>query len=168
MGHIFDFNDLKHVKLINDVLAGAVLDEYIFNTSFTLVFVQTYSSIDGIQIPYRLSLRILSEWWFGEKDEWIKFVHKFTIGMDYVEPDEPVLAYRLTALRWNSNAKISSVFISREYLRIVFDNKEFITISNYSIEDNSWEMWDEQSLYTEVTKRIYFICEEGNVFFNIP
>ena len=37
-----------------------------------------------------LTLTILSDWWFGDKEEWDCTVKRMTEDCDYVEPEEPV------------------------------------------------------------------------------
>lgn len=169
MGHKINFNNLQDKNLLNALLVGASLDEFIFHTSFTLVFCcDTKRKICDKNIPPRVSLSILGDWWFGDKDEWNKTVEKLTEGYNYVEPDEPVLAYKLAALRWNGNATITSVNLTEKELKIIFNYNESITILNNAVEGSSWEIWEIANNYIEDDKCWYVICEDEEIFYNIP
>lgn len=169
MEHKIDFDNPGDKNLINDLLVGASLDEFIFNTIFKLVFCcDTKRKVSDKNVPPRVSLSILGDWWFGDKDEWNKTVEKLTEGYNYVEPDEPVLAYKLAALRWNGDATITSVKLTEKELKIIFNYDDSITILNNAVEDSSWEIWEMSNNCIEDYKYWYVICEDGEIFYNIP
>lgn len=167
MGIKLDFNNSKQMSIVKDLLTNAVFDEFSFNTGFTLFFVCDRSKkINGKNLPARIALSIESEWWFGEKTEWINTVSKLTKGYGFIEPEEPVLAYKLAALRWNGNSTITAVKLLKDRLILDF-NDETITISNQTIEDRSWEIWEMKNCYTDDNDQWYVICD-NDIFLNIP
>ncbi|MDE7422207.1 MAG: hypothetical protein K2N51_00685 [Lachnospiraceae bacterium] len=131
--------DVKNIVSI--LLEGASLGSFVFHTHFQLNFYcQVGKKIGEKEIPREVRLSILSDWWFGDKEEWDKTVKKMTKEFAFIEPEEPVLAFKLAALRWSEGSVIRSTKLSSEKLEIIFECGESITILNNDEEDCAWEL----------------------------
>ena len=87
--------NLDEKNIVHALLEGAFLASFIFHTHFQLIFdCQRDKEFKDKKLPREITLSILSDWWFGDKEEWDRTVKRMTEGRDYVEPEEPVLAFK--------------------------------------------------------------------------
>ena len=114
----------------------------------------------------QINLSISSDWWFGDKKEWDKIVDKLTNGFNFVEQDEPVLAFELAALRWTDGSVINSVDLSSEKLELKFECGASITIMNHTEMDYAWEIYEEK--FNDYNNRWSVLCEDGKIYYNMP
>jgi len=125
-------NNVEHnIKLLSQYLKGRFMSSFKFDNYFTLNFHADYNISSSF--PLDIELTIMSEWWFGVKDDWDKNVLKYGKG---VEPSEPILAYELALLRWSDNPYISEVGYETNLIKIQFQNHIILNIS-LDIEDEN-------------------------------
>lgn len=154
-------------NILNVLLEGAGLDAFIFHTNFQLKFCcENRKKFNGKDIPMQINLSISSDWWFGDKKEWDKIVDKLTNGFNFVEQDEPVLAFELAALRWTDGSVINSVDLSSEKLELKFECGASITIMNHTEMDYAWEIYEEK--FNDYNNRWSVLCEDGKIYYNMP
>lgn len=160
---------MNEENIVNALLEGAGLSTFIFHTHFCLEFdCNTNKMFCGKRLPLRVTLTILGDWWFGNKEEWDETVRKMTKGFQFVEPDEPVLAFKLAALRWMEGATVKSVTLTSEKIVILFHCGEYITIlnKNGSQGECPWEIFESGYEYTNICWSV--VCDEGEIYYNIP
>lgn len=159
--------NLNDKNIINALLEEAGLNAFIFDTNFRLKFIcKTDNIFNGKKLPMEITFSILSDWWFGNKDRWNHMVKKMTEDFTYVEPEEPVLAFKLAALRWSDGSIIESINISPEKTELKFCCGESITILNNNKGNCAWEIYETN--FTDVNNCWSVVCEEGKIFYNIP
>lgn len=154
-------------NIVNVLLEGAVLSSFTFHTHFELRFScernkNTYEK----QLPFEIVLSIPGVLWFGNKNEWDGIVGKMTSGDNYIEPDEPVLAFKLAALRWKDGAVITSVNLSPEKLELKFACGECINISNIDEIDYAWEINEYNP--KDISNSWSVECYNGEISYNVP
>ena len=165
MSRITDFDEDNIVKAL---LEGAGLSAFVFHTHFQLeFFCDTNKKYNGKRLPHHVILTIQGDWWFGDKQEWDETVRKMTAGFTYVEPDEPVLAFKLAALRWTESSTVSSVALTPEKVVIMFHCGESITILNQDDCEGEppWEIVE--SGYSSSDSPWYAGCAEGEIIYDI-
>ena len=154
--------------VIHALLEGAFFHSFTFNQYFRLAFdCQRDKEFKDKKLPQEITLSILSDWWFGNKEEWNCTVKRMTEGCNYVEPEEPVLAFKLAALRWSGGAYIDSVNITPEKTELIFSDGEHITILNNDIEDCAWEIYETN--YKDRNNCWSVLCDcNGEISYDIP
>lgn len=154
-------------NILRVLLEGASLGSFLFHTHFQLNFYcEAGKKLGEKEIPREVHLSILSNWWFGDKEEWDKTVKKLTEGLDFIEPEEPVLEFKLAALRRIEGASIQSVKLTSEKLEIIFECGEIITILNNGEEDCAWELFN---LDCDGNNHgWYVVCEGGDISSVMP
>lgn len=165
MGVVSDIGDKN---IVNVLLEGAGLSSFTFHTSFQLLFCcDSRKKFDDKNIPNEITLSILGDWWFGNKKEWNMLVNKLTGGFHFIEPDEPVLAFKLAALRWSDGSIIDSVKLSSEKLQLRFECGDSITIMNSDeSSDCAWEIFERSCKNYSNCWSVW--CEDGKVYHNVP
>lgn len=160
--------NLDEKNIVHALLEGAFLASFIFHTHFQLIFdCQRDKEFKDKKLPREITLSILSDWWFGDKEEWDRTVKRMTEGRDYVEPEEPVLAFKLAALRWSGGTYIDSVNISPEKTELIFSGGEHITILNHDTEDCAWEIY--ATNYKDHNNCWSVLCDgDGELSYDIP
>ena len=112
-------------------------------------------------LPQEFEIRILSDWWFNNKDEWISRVKQLTT-YDLVEPDEPVLAYELACIRWNDGSEVDEVKFNNNNMIIIFRSGKTISISLESADDYAWII--EETQISKNKESWSIICDNGEIF----
>lgn len=146
---------------------GAGFSAFTFHTHFELRFrCDRNKNIAGKSLPFEIVLCILSDWWFGSQKEWDKKVEELTAEENYIEPDEPVLAMKLVALRWREGSFITEVYFTPEKLELKFVCGECITISNHDEMDAAWEIVEYHAKDRNNSWSVS--CYNGEIDYNIP
>lgn len=138
-------------NILRVLLEGASLGSFLFYTHFQLNFYcEAGKKLGEKEIPREVRLSILSNWWFGDKEEW----------------DKSVLASNLAALRWTEGSIIQSVKLTSEKLEIIFECGEIITILNNDEKDCAWELFN---LDCDGNNNCwYVVCEGGDISSFMP
>lgn len=159
--------NLEDKNIVNALFEGAYLTEFVFHTGFRLKFsCEAGKTFGKKEIPHEVNLYISSNWRFGSESEWKNTVQKLVAGCNFIEPEEPVLAYKLAAIMWNGNAKVQSVDLTDESLKLNFENGEFINISNFE-EPNSECAWEisNTNVFNDDNKDIFCVfCDKNGIF----
>ena len=161
--------NLTEENIVSALLEGAGLSSFIFHTHFQLVFsCDTNKKFGEKKIPWEVTLTVLGDWWFGNKEKWDAMVRKMTDGFHFVEPDEPVLAFKLAALRWMDGSTISSVKLTREKMEILFECGESVTILNRNDSQGDYP-WEMSACGNKDADHCWsVICDEGEIYYSIP
>lgn len=158
---------LKEKDVIEKLLKGTYFVEFTFHTGFELKFVRKQpADFCGKSLPTQVKISILNDWWFGIKKEWDNKVEELTKGMSLIEPDEPVLSYELTCLRWTEDSYVEKVDFCSDSIGILFKCGKSIFISYYNEMDYSWVIsgCDTNDLSDAWT----IICEDAELFVSTP
>lgn len=158
----------KH-NIVNLLLDKAGFSFFRFDCNFSLIF--QCNPIKNRKFPFSVRLSIEGDWWFGDEDEWKRTVEEMTAGQGYVEPDEPVLAFKLAALRWSDGSNIQKVNLSENKLFLSFDSGETISILNYADYDCecAWEIVECGYNDNKPDDYWWVSCDtSGNIDYNIP
>lgn len=160
--------NIDEENIVNALLEGAGLSSFTFHTNFVLKFCcKINKKFSEKQLPMEVNLSIMSDWWFGDKEDWDKTVNKLTKEFNFVEPDEPVLAFKLAALRWSDGSDISYVHLSSEKIELIFDCGESITILNNNKEEGlAWEIFE--CNFQDVNNCWSMACENGEIYYSLP
>ena len=159
--------NLDDRNIVNVILEEAKLESFIFDTNFRLKFeCKVEKEFEGKKLPREVTLSILSDWWFGNKENWDYTVKKMTEGCNFVEPEEPVLAFKLAALRWSDGSDIVSVNISAQEIDLMFRCGETVTILNNYKHEIAWEIFETN--FNNVNDCWSVVCDEGRIYYNIP
>lgn len=68
-------------NILRVLLEGASLGSFLFHTHFQLNFdCEAGKKLGEKEIPKEVCLSILSNWWFGDKEEWDKSVLEFKLA----------------------------------------------------------------------------------------
>ncbi len=146
--------------IIKYLFEGAGLAGFTFHANFQLRFCcSSKKSWDNKNCPSEIYLNIMSDWWFGHKDGWSNLVTELTRKFDFIEPEEPVLAFKLAALRWTEGSTISSIRLSDESLELQFECGEKIVILNRGDSGAAWEVFG-NDLKTDWS----VVCEDGKIY----
>ncbi|GKU27681.1 hypothetical protein [Clostridium folliculivorans] len=157
----------KEKEVIREILKNANFTEFTFHTGFELKFSrENDAELYGKPLPIEVKITILSDWWFGARDEWNSKVEQLTNGLDLVEPEEPVLSYELTCLRWSDEASVDEVDFEDDNMKIIFKCGKSISISYYNEMDYSWVI--SEFTTNDLNKGWNIICEDGEFFVSIP
>ena len=161
--------EINKQNIVNLLLDKAAFTSFWFGCNFSLIF--ECNRIENKKLPFSIRLSIEGDWWFGDEGEWKKIVEEMTAGQGYVEPSEPVLAFKLAALRWSDGSIIQKVNLSENKLLISFDSGETISISNHGDYDCEcvWEIV-ECEYKNDVPNDYWWVsCDtSGNIDYNIP
>ncbi|MBE5995695.1 MAG: hypothetical protein E7247_25275 [Paenibacillaceae bacterium] len=153
-------------KYLKTMLENAEFHYFTFHTNFLLGFICKQREIAGIQFPTEITLSILGDWWFGDENEWKSMVTKMTKESEFVEPDEPVKAFKLAALRWTEGAEIDSIELLQDRMKLHFRSGEIITIMNFcDDEECAWEICNTYKRNNDDVFSIY--CDGGIIYCNI-
>jgi hypothetical protein len=138
-------------ELLALLLTDAALTGFAFETSFTLWFSRDEcDDPHDERTPWKLELRLLGDWWFGDRDAWAGRVSRLAPS-DATEPSEPVLAYDLAHLRWSEGASVERITLEVNALRVHFANGVTLvasceetgdevawSLSEYGIPESEW------------------------------
>ena len=157
----------KAVRIAAALLEGAGFGSFSFGTNFVLRFARSGpGDFEGRTLPAEIELWIGADWWFDERGDWDAKVARMAPA-NAVEPDEPVLAYELAALRWAEGSEIRSVVLSASSLRLEFVSGRVITVRNSS--DDGDRAWTVTSLEHGTTPPLWSVtAEDGALFVRAP
>lgn len=153
-------------NLIQEILIGAGFSGFRFDTAFSLRFDRSKrTEIEGYELPWIFEIQILTEWWFGNKEEWERVVHSFDTK-HCPDPEEPVKAYELTCLRWSDGSTVELIDFWDDCLSITFKNGKSLSISFESDEDFAWII--QEPNVPEENSQWSVVCENGEMFVRMP
>lgn len=161
--------EISKQNILNYLLEDADFLSFSFDCNFSLVF--CCKQKDDIELPTYITLTIEGDWWFGNKSTWNHIVKEMTENNNYIEPEEPVLAFKLAALRWSDGAAISKIELSEKYLFISFYSGDSISISNQTNMDCevTWEIVESGFDIKRRNHYWWVSCDIlGNIDYNIP
>ncbi|SHL49386.1 hypothetical protein SAMN02745216_05267 [Desulfatibacillum alkenivorans DSM 16219] len=152
--------------LIGAILKGGGFSGFRFDTAFCLRFERSEpGEINGNEIPWIFELQILTEWWFGAKEDWKKRVKSFQ-EKHCLDTDEPLKAYELTCLRWSEGGTVDLINMGDNCLTIVFKNGKSLSISLESDVDFAWIV--QEPNVSEEDSQWSVVCECGELFVRMP
>lgn len=153
-------------NLIRAILNGAGFSGFRFDTAFSLRFDRSErTEIEGYELPWIFEVQILTEWWFGTKDEWKDVVQNFG-AKHCTEPEEPIKSYELTCLRWSEGATVELIDFGNDCLSMIFKNGKSLSISFESDEDFAWII--KEPNIPEEKAQWSVVCECGEFFVRMP
>ena len=132
-------NDKEKAKeVICALLNDTGFSGFSFDTSFKLRFYRNKTAkYNGKTLPWEVQINILTEWWFGSKEDWLSKVSRMSCGK-VQEQDEPVKAYELACLRWIEGSEVKKVTVNDHIMEILFQNGKLISMLLESEEDYAW------------------------------
>ncbi len=161
--------EITSSNVANILLEGAAFCSFSFGCNFSLSF--ECKRREDVNLPFSICLSIEGDWWFGDENEWKRTVSEMTANRNCIEPEEPVLAFQLAALRWSSGSTISHVNLSADKLEIQFASGQCITILNQICDEGecAWEII-ECSYDNELSGDYWWVsCDRnGSINYNIP
>ncbi|MDE6625233.1 MAG: hypothetical protein K2K56_02550 [Lachnospiraceae bacterium] len=161
--------EINEKNIVNILLDKAGFSSFNFACNFSLIF--DCHSMKNVKLPLSVRLNIESDWWFGNENEWRQIVKEMTASQSYIEPDEPVLAFKLAALRWSADSTIQKIDLSENKLLISFNSGDNITILNHTNYDCecAWEIV-ECGFNSAMPNDYWWVsCDTlGNINYNIP
>ncbi|AFS78463.1 hypothetical protein Curi_c14530 [Gottschalkia acidurici 9a] len=84
-----------------------------------------------------------------------------------IEPLEPIRAYELSSLMWMNGSKITEVELNNNSIKIMFENKKYLTILNETDMDNAWILYGMND--NEIMEAWSITCEcDGSLFVERP
>lgn len=117
-------------RVARALLEGSGFAGFSFATHFALRFSRSSSGFyAGHQLPAEVELVLHGTWWLGDATDWREHVARLAPS-DAVEPDEPVQALELAALRWTDGARVESVAVAHGTLSIRLENGRTLTASS--------------------------------------
>lgn len=117
------------VEVARALLETTGFSSFRLSTQFTLRFCRNRPmSLHMRPLPMEVELDLLGDWWLDDADEWAKKVAELA-PPGAVEPEEPVQAYELAALRWTEGTAIESIKLDDHGLSICFQNGRVLTAS---------------------------------------
>lgn len=126
------------ISIIESLLNDTGFSGFEFGTSFSLRFDRnTPAKLQGAELPWRVELRLDTEWGFGEQSDWEKRIVDEGAS-DSPSPEEPLQAFELTRLRWSEGSNVSTVKFNETKLTICFENGKEI----YALSDDDESSWD--------------------------
>ena len=161
--------ELNKHNIVNFLLDKAGFSSFTFDCNFSLIF--NCNSRKNAKLPFSVRLIIENDWWFGDESEWKQIVREMTADQNYVEPDEPVLAFKLAALRWNTDGTVKKIELSEEKLLIIFESGDSISILNHSDYDCecAWEIVECGFSNSNPDGYWWISCDtSGEIDYNIP
>jgi hypothetical protein len=116
-------------KILEKILIGKKLSAFRFNVYFALEFDEEIELITD------------DVCWFGDKENWNKEVKKITGDMEISEPSIPLFAYKLATFPWinGKDVIVKQIILEDDYLCLLFENDEKMTVVNHNREDSSWD-----------------------------
>lgn len=161
--------EINRHNIVNFLLEEADFLSFSFDSNFSLIF--GCKQKNNMKLPFYIRLTIEGDWWFDDKNSWRKFVEEKTAHGNYIEPEEPVLAFKLAALRWSAGSTIQKIKLLENKLLILFCSGDSISISNYTDYDceMTWEIV-EYEFDIKVPNNYWWVsCDTlGNIDYNIP
>lgn len=163
------YMEINRHNIVNYLLEEADFLSFSFDCNFSLIF--GCKQKNNIKLPFSVRLAIEGDWWFGDKNTWMKIVEEKTAHGNYIEPEEPVLAFKLAALRWSAGSAIRKIKLSKNKLLILFYSGDSISILNHADYDCeiTWEIV-ECEFDIKVPNNYWWVsCDTlGNINYNIP
>lgn len=155
----------ESLQLFSAWLEGAGLTGFRFDTGFSLYFSRGAKTYNGFPLPNLIELQLLGEWWFGAQNDWLAQVELLGEG---VEPDEPLKAFRLTALRWSDGAVVqTTTFDEKEHtIGIVFENGVCLTVS--LVTDDEYALLLKESDVREQDATWSVAVEDDGMHYRMP
>lgn len=128
-------------RVARALLEGSGFAGFAFSTHFTLRFSRSKpGSYSGHQLPAEVELVLRDTWWLGDEAAWRDNVARLAPA-GAVEPDEPVQALELAALRWTTGTRVESVVVTNGALSVRFENGRVLTASAELEEgDTAWSI----------------------------
>ena len=137
-----------------------------FDTSFKLRFYRNNAAeYQGKTLPWEIQINILTDWWFGSKEDWIIKVSKMSCEQ-LQEQDEPIKAYELAYLRWMEDSVVQKVIVNDNTMEILFRNGKQISMLLESEEDYAWTIEEPNVLEPNALWSV--ACENCELFVRIP
>lgn len=162
--------EINKYNIVNILLDKAAFSSFTFDCGFSLIF--NCSSNENVKLPFSVRLTMESDWWFGNESEWNQTVREMTAGQNYAEPEEPVQAFKLAALRWTDGAAVRKTELSEEKLLITFVSGDSISILNRSDADCecAWEIAECGFSNSRPDDYWWISCDHtsGEIDYNIP
>lgn len=150
-------------RVARALLWGAGFSAFTFSTGFSLRFSRDRSgSLLGQPLPAEVELKLEGRWWLDDEQEWKAKVASLAPA-GAVEPEEPVQAYELAALRWTEGTTVVSVVVSTGTISIRFQNGRLLTATGDTEDDGRTWTLTEISAKQESCK--WSVCSEGGVVF---
>lgn len=152
----------RSVRLINLLFEGSNFTGFMFGCHFILMFSRSSERFfEGKRVPKEFKLTIMSDWRFGSNKEWETYKKKFDTN-NFVEEDEPVQAFLLTALRWSENSMVVGVDFCNDEICIKFKGEKEMYVNNNEEVDYSWII--EEIKYNSQVVDWSIICENNKIF----
>ena len=150
--------------LAHQLLMGSLFVGFHFGSHFTLFFDrQTSTDFRGKHLPWQVKVVILEEWWINKRKDWMDEVKLKGEG---VEPDEPLKAFKLAALRWQEGATVDRVSVAEDEICIEFENKVTITAKVTGDDEYCLGIFDTES--KEILPKWSVVCGKVGVRVNFP
>ncbi|WP_052555571.1 hypothetical protein [Enhygromyxa salina] len=150
-------------RVAQALLSGAGFSAFTFSTSFSLRFSRDRpGSLLGYPLPAEVELDLDARWWLDDEQEWKAKVARLA-PEGAVEPEEPVQAYELAALRWTEGTTVVSVVVSAGMISVRFGNGRLLTATGNAEDDGrAWTL--SETGVAEKSAR-WSVCSEGGVIF---
>lgn len=158
----------KYTKEKNNfkkLLIGSRMIEVSYNETFNLLFGQSISNKKNSDIQMVLTIDALC--WFGNKDEWLTKIEAIRDNNSDGEKADCLLASELVRLRYNNLIQVEEVVFLKDYLTIIFQGNNSLSIDYCAESEYAW-LLEEVSSKTEQERMM--ICCQGNEMFqnNMP
>jgi hypothetical protein len=147
-------------RIARSLLLGSGFAGFEFHTHFRLRF----GSAAGAATPSCL-LTIEAPWRIDTAQGWAETLTALTLGPT-VEPAEPVLAYLLARMRWNTSGIVTAVEVTDQELRIAVDDEELVISSAPSVLDEAWSITE--AGVPEHGGSWSLVCEAGRYYARFP
>jgi hypothetical protein len=154
-------------RVAQAMLSGAGFSAFTFSTGFSLRFSRGRAgSLLGQPLPAEVELDLDGRWWLDDEHEWKAKVARLA-PEGAVEPEEPVQAYELAALRWTEGATVVSVALSAGVISLRFQNGRTLTATRDA--DAEGRAWTLTEIGAEQESSRWSVCSEaGAVFVRSP
>lgn len=157
-------NRTESEELIKALFNNLAFGGFSFDMFFTLRFYRNgEGQFKDKTLPREIEIQILSEWWFGKKNEWVRRVKQLTT-YKLVEPDEPVLAYELACIRWTEGSEVTLIDFDNDTMIIHFRCGKSIVITLESEDDYAWIIQETNN--SEPRINLSIVCNDGEFYVN--
>lgn len=160
-------DDAEGERVAEALLSGTGFSAFTFSTGFSLRFSRDRpGSFLGHPLPAEVELDLDGRWWLDDEQQWkAKVAHLAPEGA--VEPDEPVQAYELAALRWTKGTAVVSVVVSAGMISVRFENGRLLTATGNAEDDGrAWTL--KEAGVAEKSTRWSVCSERGVIFVRAP
>lgn len=150
-------------RVAQALLSGAGFSAFTFSTGFSLRFSRDRpGSFLGHPLPTEVELDLDGRWWLDDEQEWKAKIARLA-PEGAVEPDEPVQAYELAALRWTEGTAVVSVVVSGGMISVRFENGRLLTATGDTEDDG--RAWTLREAGVAENSTMWSVCSEGGLVF---